>query len=185
MKRRTEHVREVIVNISGRDLQFLDDCDDMVGELMDRAGSVQLTFAHTDLAWVREQIAGNISCWGTLHGDPSDVALDERTEQGQTTIALNHKRGLGLPDMDGSHLLATFTSTRSKIAKVLGPPTNSKPSDDGKVTTEWILKTPSRLNVSVYDYKGSALRNEWQIGGFKPEAALEISKLLDVPVRAR
>jgi hypothetical protein len=78
---------EVRVNISARDFEWLSDCDDIVSGLLERVTGVQLLFAPTDLAWLRERLSHRNTGWYR-------VKLKERRESGAVVMALNHRRGL-------------------------------------------------------------------------------------------
>lgn len=78
----------VVVNISRRDLENLDDCDDAIFALSQRAEHIQLTFVNDELAWVREKLTADKTGWA------DDVAVTERAHQQDTILELNHSRGL-------------------------------------------------------------------------------------------
>lgn len=86
---------------------------------------------------------------------------------------------------NGTILLGYITSPYEVLCEKLGDP-NRRPSEDGKVTCEWIIDFEDGSIGTIYTWKTGenlAIQYEWSVGGRGTNILEKISKLIGRPAR--
>jgi len=87
--------------------------------------------------------------------------------------------------MMGTSLQGYVSATYQQLVEILGQPTYSNPSADGKVNTEWELMSEYGP-VTIYDWKDydggelsrSGVKYQWHVGGKNMQALFYVEGLL-------
>ena len=95
------------------------------------------------------------------------------------------QEGTSWTAVTGTSLKGYVIATRRELEGVFGAPTWATPSDDQKITTEWVIRFSDETIATIYDWKryemGAPEMDEvevWHIGGHEHSVRDKIENAL-------